>query len=347
MTNQTQDYDIAAIRKLLLAAFTPDDLRHFCHDRHTFRPVVNRFGSGHGLDDMADELITYCEKYLLLPELLTELKQHNPRQYARFIEPELSQHEPAPPTPEILTISHPISLLLVRIPAGEFQMGSVTSRDNDARDDELPPHPVHLPEFHISKYPVTNTQYQAFVRAIRHRVPLHWEKGEIARRKSNHPVVNVSWKDALAFCTWLSQESGQPFRLPTEAEWEKAARGTDGRINPWGDEPPDENLCNCNMNVGDTTTIGRYSPQGDSPYGCADMAGNVWEWCQSLNRPYPYSMDDGRETLEAEDHRVLRGGSFYDPQGLVRCAYRHGSYPDLRHWNYGLRLVVAPGPSDL
>jgi formylglycine-generating enzyme required for sulfatase activity len=350
MTNDAQEYDIAAIRQLLLAAFTPEDLRRFCHDRPTFRPVVNRFGPSHGLDDMADELITYCENYLLFPELLAELKRHNPRQYARFIEPELSGAESAPPTPEpalsasdrdILTIASPISLLLVHVPAGEFQMGSVMARDKHALDHELPPHMVHLPEFYIGKYPVTNSQYQAFVRATGHGAPNHWEEGRIPSGKSNHPVASVSWKDALAFCAWLAQESGQPVRLPTEAQWEKAARGTDGRIYPWGDDPPDENLCNFNNNVGDTTPIGRYSPQGDSPYGCADMAGNVWEWCQSLLRPYPYQAGDGREVLEDEGSRVLRGGAFDYNQRSVRCAYHHGDDPD--HWfhDIGFRVCVA------
>ena len=345
MSNDAQDYDIATIRQLLLAAFTPEDLGRFCYDRPTFRPVVNRFGPGHGLDDMVDELITYCDNYRYLPELLAELKQHNPRQYARFIEPETPRDEPGPPTPELLTISHPISLHLVRVPAGGFQMGSVVARDQLAPDAELPPHPVRLSEFHIGRYPVTNTQYQAFVQAAGRRVPDHWERGRIPGGKANHPVVNVSWQDALAFCGWLAQESGQPIRLPTEAEWEKAARGMDGRIYPWGDEPPDESRCNFNSHVGDTTTIGRYSPQGDSPYGCADMAGNVWEWCQSLYRPYPYQAGDGREDLDQQGPRVLRGGAFLHDAGSVRCAYRNGGDPSYWLNIRGFRVVVAPGTS--
>ncbi len=89
----------------------------------------------------------------------------------------------------------------------------------------------------------------------------------------------VSWDDAVAFCSWLTQASSRDIRLPTEAQWEKAARGTNGNLYPWGNQPPDDVRCNFNMNVGDTTPIGTYSPDGDSPYGCADMAGNVWEWC--------------------------------------------------------------------
>jgi formylglycine-generating enzyme required for sulfatase activity len=141
----------------------------------------------------------------------------------------------------------------------------------------------------------TNTQYQAFVRATGHDAPPHWAEGRIPPGRSNHPVVCVTWHDAVEFCDWLRAETEQPFRLPTEAEWEKAARGTGGRIYPWGDDPPDEDRCNFNGHVEDTTPIGRYSPQGDSPYRCADVAGNVSEWCHSLYRSYPYHAGDGRE----------------------------------------------------
>jgi formylglycine-generating enzyme required for sulfatase activity len=347
MTNGAQEYDITAIRQILIAAFTPEELRRFCHDRPDFRLIVRRFGSKSSLEDMVEELITYCDNYRYLPELLAELKQHNPRQYTHFIDPELSVHQPAPPPPRIFDICHPISLLLVRVPAGEFQMGSVMSRDRHAWGDEFPPHPVHVPEFHIGRYPVTNAQFQAFVWATGYLAPFHWQKGTVPPGRSNHPVVNVSWHYAVEFCNWLRTETGQPFRLPTEAEWEKAARGTDGRIYPWGDDPPTEDRCNFNSNAGDTTMTGHYSPQGDSPYGCADMAGNVLEWCQSLVRPYPYWASDGREATWADGFRVLRSGSFDSSEGRVRCAYRGRWNPN--HWSkyFGFRVVVAPGTSGL
>jgi formylglycine-generating enzyme required for sulfatase activity len=339
-----QQYNIAAIRQLLLAAFTPEELRRFCYDRPDFRLVVRRFSQRHSLEDMADELITYCDNYRFFPELLAELKQYNPRQYAHHLEPEVVREKPAPRASEILTISHPISLLLVRVPAGEFLMGSVVSRDKDALDNELPPHTVHVPEFYIGKYPVTNIQYRAFVEATGHEAPRYWDKGGIPEGKDNHPVVNLWARDAVTFCDWLSRETRQPFRLPTEAEWEKAARGTDGRIYPWGDEPPDKGRCNFGRNIGDTTTIGRYSPQGDSPYVCADMAGNVREWCQSLYRPYPYQADDGREDLKAEGYRVLRGGSWTDPEPYVRCACRYRSGPFQLINVTGFRVARGPLP---
>jgi formylglycine-generating enzyme required for sulfatase activity len=173
--------------------------------------------------------------------------------------------------------------------------------------------------------------------------PKHWEDGEIPSGKEDHPVVNVSWEDAMDFCQWLSQETGKGFVLPSEAEWEKAARGTAGRIYPWGDEPPTPDLCNFGYNVGGTTPVGKYSPKGDSPYGCADMAGNVWEWTRSLYEDYPYDPDDGREDLEASGRRVLRGGAFSLPEVVVRCAGRnHGYGPSNRNLNLGFRVVVSP-----
>ena len=169
-------------------------------------------------------------------------------------------------------------------------MGSDPKVDKDAFGDEQPQHRLYLPEFYIGKYPVTNEQYAAFVKATRQAAPQHWKNGQIPAGKENHPVVDVSWKDAVAFCRWLSQASGKTIRLPTEAEWEKAARGDDGRIYPWGDKPPTKELCNFGGNVGDTTPVGQY-PAGASPCGALDMAGNVWEWTGAcgarmcVNRP--------------------------------------------------------------
>ena len=168
---------------------------------------------------------------------------------------------------------------------------------------------LSLPEFYIGKVPVTNAQYAGFVKATRRKAPDHWEKGAIPAGKAEHPVVNVSWEDAVAFCRWLSEATRRSFRLPSEAEWEKAARGADGRIYPWGNQAPDEKRCNFGMKIGDTTPVGKY-PDGASPCGALDMAGNVWEWTGSIFKPYPYAPDDGREDPGSRAQRVLRGGSF-------------------------------------
>jgi formylglycine-generating enzyme required for sulfatase activity len=209
----------------------------------------------------------------------------------------------------------------------------------------------------MGKHPVTNAQYAAFVQDTDHRKPEHWEDGKVPSSKEDHPVVYVSWRDAVAFCTWLSRETGREFTLPSEAEWEKAARGTDGQIYPWGDDPPTPELCNFGKNVGNTTPVGKYSPAGDSPYGCVDMAGNVWEWTRSLwgtrlDEPdfgYPYDPGDGREDLEAANRvlRVLRGGAFDDDETFVRCAYRSDRNPFDRGGNLGFRVVASPVRSDL
>lgn len=351
MTDDTQSYNIAAIRELLLAAFTDENLRRFCQDQPLFQPIVDQFGPGYGKDDMVDEVIEYCSIQLLFPELLTAVQQANPRQYARFegrlgieVVRESREVESSPSTSEVVTVSSPIYLNLIRVPAGDFLMGSDMARDKDARDNELPAHSVYVSEFYIGRYPVTNLQYRAFIEAVGHRAPDNWEISVAPQGKLNHPVVNVSWVDVIAFCTWLSHETGHPFRLPTEAEWEKAARGTEGRIYSWGNELPDEARCNYDYQVGVTTTIGRYSPRGDSPYGCVDMAGNVWEWCQSLYRAYPYQADDGREDLETDGFRVLRGGSFNYPQTHVRCACRVRGNPLIHAFHSGFRVCVASRP---
>ena len=194
-----------------------------------------------------------------------------------------------------------VEMEFVRVPAGEFLMGSDT-KDPDARDAELPQHKVYLDEYWMGKYPVTVAQFAVFVQASGHQTTAervgyglvwtgdNWERMEGAdwqrprgpesdvTDKGSHPVTQVSWHDATAFCEWASQVADVPIRLPTEAEWEKGARGTDGRKYPWGEMKPDKSRCNFGWNVKDTTPVGRYSPKGDSPYGCTDMAGNVWEW---------------------------------------------------------------------
>jgi formylglycine-generating enzyme required for sulfatase activity len=241
-----------------------------------------------------------------------------------------------------------LGLPMVWVPPGPFLMGSDKGRDPQAYDDELPQHEVTLPGYWIGRYPVTVAQFRAFVEASGHRPA---DPGSL-KGPNDHPVVRVTWYEALAFCRWLGEMAGMPVTLPSEAEWEKAARGTDGCIYPWGDEPPDEGRCNFGNRVGGTTLVGRYSPQGDSPYGCADMAGNVWEWTRSLwgesiSKPefgYPYNPGDGREDLEAGRGvlRVLRGGAFARGARHVRCAYRYWLYPDSRYWFRGFRLVASP-----
>ena len=155
-------------------------------------------------------------------------------------------------------------------------------------------------------------------------------------------------KDAVAYCDWLAKKTGKNYRLPSEAEWEKAARGTDGRIYPWGDEWDPAKANSAEGGPGTTTAVGAYSPGGDGPCGAADMSGNVWEWTRSEFRPYPYVAEGGREGQGGVSSlRVLRGGAFYDEPRYVRCAVRFRGVPGVRVSYIGFRVVVSPFRSGL
>lgn len=154
-------------------------------------------------------------------------------------------------------------------------------------------------------------------------------------------MVNVTWRDAMAYCQWLSQQTGEEHRLPTEAEWEKAARGDqDARPYPWG-WGFDPHKCNTyETGIGGTSPVGMF-PAGASPYGCLDMSGNVWEWTMTKwTDDYANYRPDNRP--EGDERRVLRGGSFLNSRLDVRCAYRYRNFPLIRNVNLGFR-VVAPG----
>jgi formylglycine-generating enzyme required for sulfatase activity len=236
---------------------------------------------------------------------------------------------------------------MVTVSAGEFTMGS------EKYDREKPVHQVNLPEYCIGKHPVTNAEYKRFLDETGHPAPPRWEENNYPAGKANHPVVYVTWRDAQAYCQWLSQKTGKKYRLPTEAEWEKAARGPstgaqDARDYPWGNEF-DKAKCNTSESgIGTTTPVGIYL-DGASPYGALDMAGNVWEWCSSRwgkdwQKPdfgYPYRADDGREDLQSNDLRMLRGGSWLNSRDNARCASRIGINPDNRLNFVGFRVAES------
>ena len=176
----------------------------------------------------------------------------------------------------------------IAIPVGKFRMGSDPAGHAVPYENENPQHRVHVDAFQLSRTHITNAQYAEFVSASGHSSPGHWLNDQIPEGLSDHPVTYVDWQDALAFCQWAG------VRLPTEAEWEKAARGPDARLWPWGNQPPDALRCNYDRHVSETSPVHRF-PQSASLYGALDLAGNAWEWTSSLAHAYPYDANDGRE----------------------------------------------------
>jgi formylglycine-generating enzyme required for sulfatase activity len=246
----------------------------------------------------------------------------------------------------------------VEIPAGTFLMGSDKAKDRYARDDEIPQHEVDLPAYHISRYPITYAQFQAFLDAPDGFYNPEWwdglaandyhkaQPGEPDFPYANHPREHVSWYDAAAFCRWLTAKLGYEVRLPTEAEWEKAARGMDGRIYPYGDEADPAKGNTYKTGIGGSSAVGLF-PDGASPYGALDMSGNVWEWCLTKWRGSYDEPEDN--SLDGTDVRVLRGGSWGSNVLNARAASRNWDAPFSRFkLGYGFRVVCAsPIPSEL
>lgn len=225
---------------------------------------------------------------------------------------------------------------IIHIPAGTFLMGTEKARGRDAFSRGACRHPVYVADFSIAKYPVTNAQYYEYVQATAAAAPLHWAGGNVPADKENHPVAYVTWCEALEYCRWLSQTQGRHYVLPTEAQWEKAARSEDGRLFPWGNTPP--TIERYNRGPG-TSEVTRF-PGGASPYGVFDLIGNVWEWTHSRFRPYPYDATDGRETANGDGPRVLCGG--VDGARCVTCAHRFRYEPNYRYAYLGFRFVEIP-----
>ncbi|MBC8554620.1 MAG: SUMF1/EgtB/PvdO family nonheme iron enzyme [Candidatus Brocadiales bacterium] len=281
------------------------------------------------------------------------------------------------------------------VPEGSFIMGSNKEDDSEAFERKFPQDELTIPGFYISRFPITNEQFDAFVQAKGYENEGYWTKDgwnwkdqenihglrkfDSPFNLPNHPVVGVSWYEALAFTRWLNgvwkDQSILPddleVKIPSEAEWEKAARGgmdkpvepmtvpikdlsenvppalennpNPKRIYPWGNDP-DPNLANYDdTGVGTTSAVGCF-PAGASPYGCEEMSGNVFEWTRSNYKGYPYIPDDGRENLNSSkgDDRVLRGGCFYYGYWDVRCADRLRHFPDFRYNLVGFRFVLSP-----
>ncbi|MGD2087154.1 MAG: SUMF1/EgtB/PvdO family nonheme iron enzyme [Candidatus Aminicenantes bacterium] len=223
--------------------------------------------------------------------------------------------------------------VMVYIPEGKFLMGTSPSEvkqlvnnygwECEWFSNEKPQREIDIQAFYISKYEITNKQYREFLKDN----PDHIKPAYLTEKNFNapdQPVVGVSWKDAAAFCDWLSRKTNKRYRLPTEAEWEKAARGMDGRLFPWGNEEPNINKANF-MNQHHKTVSVKEKAEGASAFGLMNMAGNVWEWCNDW-----YILD--RE-------KVVRGGCWQDNAFFLRCSARHKYPPDIKNEVIGFRIV--------
>ena len=213
---------------------------------------------------------------------------------------------------------------MVTVPTGRYTMGRM-----DGAGDEQPAHEIAVQRYSIDRYPVTNAQFAEFLTARGPGTDMRWydhddPDAHIHRSErrwtadagyERHPAIEVTWAGARTYCAWRGK------RLPTEAEWEHAARGTDGRRYPWGNELPDKSRAQFDAGYHNTAPVDAH-PAGASPYGAHDMAGNAWEWVSTLYRPYPYRSDDGREDASATGARGTRGGGHDSPASEITTTQR-------------------------
>lgn len=308
--------------------------------------------AGRAVADMRAGGVTPACRQKVVEELLDTMRSDRvePRRRA---EAGFALAELGDPRPEVMTLD---AMEFCRVPAGLFRMGS--EADDVGSDNERPAHDLTLPkEYWLGRYPVTVSQFREYVDESKNQP----QDSSCLRGPANAPVVSVSWKEARAFCRWLTTrwrsggriEPHWEVTLPSEAEWEKAARNGDRRAYPWG-HFPDPNRANySDTGIGRPSTVGCF-PLGASPYGCEEMGGNVWEWTRTIwgmaisEFEYPYMPYDGREDLERSDEvwRVFRGGAFYSfTPWFIRCAARAWNSPRSYN-NVGFRCcllhLVAP-----
>lgn len=231
-----------------------------------------------------------------------------------------------------IAVAEVLDSIMVGAPGGEFIMG-----DNTGMPDQGPVHGVSTKSFRIDKYPVTKAQYARFIRATGYRAPRYWKDSEYPEGEEGFPVTYVSWYDAKAYADWVGK------RLPTEAEWEKAARGVDGRRYPWGDQFETDH-CNWfeSSSGGRLTPVGSF-PLGISPFGAHDMVGNVWEWVEDWYQPYPGSLYQSNQF--GHKRKIMRGGDARaTDESSLRCSCRNHAEPEERYSNVGFRCACDASP---
>jgi formylglycine-generating enzyme required for sulfatase activity len=267
--------------------------------------------------DIANKLGLDDEQQALYQQVQAKLQQRHTQSHEK---PASAQHQ---------------NWSMALVPAGEFTMGSATG---DA--DELPVHTVYMDAFFMDKHQLSVAQYARFLEDTRHEVPPEWSLINRPQNR-NRPVANVDWADAATYCKWAGK------RLPTEAEWEKAARGTDGRTYPWGNQPPTALHANSGKKVWSNhavlTPVGMFE-EGKSPYGIYDMAGNVWEWVGDWYAPdyYKTSPQQNPTGPPTGGSKVIRGGSWGSGQEAMRAADREIHLPSFRGYGTGFRCAKTP-----
>jgi formylglycine-generating enzyme required for sulfatase activity len=328
----------------LAKAFSSDELALLCFDLGIEEDGI--VAKADPIDLKAIKLIEFCKNRSLLSDLVAVCVKERPGlDWTDLTASSVVLRSPNVAFVNSASKESKLGIEFVQIPSGVFIQGSNSQQDSLALDDEQPQHIIYLDNFLISKFPITNAQYAVFVRET-------GGKFDVPVTKLQHPVVNVSWHDAMAFCHWLTDQfdegDNKLIRLPTESEWEKAARGVDGRIYPWGDMWNPLNLNSIEGENVSTTPVGTFSPNGDSPYGVADMVGNVWEWCIDQYSKIGYQLQVLEKKHEEPDtdevilqDRVIRGGSFGSSQRYSRCACREYRSPLRGSRNVGFRVVIT------
>jgi len=256
----------------------------------------------------------------VLPILFKMPKYHKEFVFIVFIAITIMGCVPVKPSAGATRASEIDGMVQVFVPEGYFTMGNATD-DPKADEDEIPSHKVFLDAFWIDRTEVTNGMYLHCMEAEVCAPParsIYYTKPEYA----DHPVIGISWVQAKAYCTWAER------RLPTEAEWEKAARGTDGRIYPWGNTLPETKLSNFGHQFNETLPVGMY-PKGASPYGVLDMAGNAWEWVADGYQSdfYSHSPEENPLSDSPVNRRVLRGGNWDSNEDGIRVTNRFWAFP--------------------